>query len=228
MLVDECSMLTGTMVVAIIFFALIQATDRNVAFGGIAVVFFGDVGQLLPPKSKNYIWKSSLFLSGYKYCLKECKRQKQDEGFQSILQMLRKCQVDDADMKVRARDANREAIDCVNGLSQVFPAVNYPARNANGVAELNFDTNLPERLFVKVGTQVMVVARNLDAERGGSNGALAQVIAIGRDVIELQHKDNQSRKLVCRIQKCVPGTFYSKSQFPIVLAYASTVLKYKF
>lgn len=100
MLVDECSMLTGTMVVAIIFFALIQATDRNVAFGGIAVVFFGDVGQLLPPKSKNYIWKSSLFLSGYKYCLKECKRQKQDEGFQSILQMLRKCQVDDADMKV--------------------------------------------------------------------------------------------------------------------------------
>lgn len=51
------------------------------------------------------------------------------------------------------------------------------------------------------------------------------MIAIGRDVIELQHMDNQSRKLVRRIQECVPGTFYSRSQFPIVLAYASTIHK---
>lgn len=122
-------------------------------------------------------------------------RQKEDEDFQNILQMVRKCLVD-ADMKVvdfikqhcrdvapahwvnlfisnqRARDANREAIDCVNGLSQVFPAVDYPARNANAVAALNFVTNLPERLFVKVGARVMVV-RNLDVECGWSNGALA-------------------------------------------------------
>ncbi|GAN11543.1 hypothetical protein MAM1_0673d11109 [Mucor ambiguus] len=70
-----------------------------------------------------------------------------------------------------------------------------------------------------------MVVRNLDVERGWSNGALAQVIDISDGVIELMHLDNGSTKLVRRTQEYVPGTYYSRRQFPIVLAYASTIHK---
>ncbi|GAN11745.1 hypothetical protein MAM1_0880d11330 [Mucor ambiguus] len=68
-----------------------------------------------------------------------------------------------------------------------------------------------------------MVVRNLDIERGWSNGALAQVINMSDGVIELMPLDNGSTKLVRRKQEYVPGTYYSRRQFPIVLAYASTI-----
>lgn len=40
--------------------SLIQVTGRNCVFGGLAVILFGDVGQLLPVKSQEFIWKSRL------------------------------------------------------------------------------------------------------------------------------------------------------------------------
>lgn len=83
LLLDECSMLTSAVVEGI-FSGLMQATGRDVAFGGMAVVFFGDLGQLLPPKSKDYIWKYRLFLRGYKYSLTETMRHIEDEQFHEV------------------------------------------------------------------------------------------------------------------------------------------------
>ena len=57
-LIDEFSMISRECIENISS-ALIQVTGRNCVFGGIAVVFFGDVGQLLPiDKMQNFIWKS--------------------------------------------------------------------------------------------------------------------------------------------------------------------------
>lgn len=50
LLIDEFSML-GQPTLESISSALIQVTGQNMVFGGMAVVFFDDLGQLLPESS---------------------------------------------------------------------------------------------------------------------------------------------------------------------------------
>lgn len=143
LLIDEFSMLTRGVIEAISS-ALIQVTGVNGAFGGMAVIFFGDLAQLLPPKSKDFVWKSKLFLQGQKYSLVESMRQMGDERFQDILQMVRQYILDDDERKVAnfikerarmtppincvrlytrnamARSWNRDAIDMIPGELMTF------------------------------------------------------------------------------------------------------------
>jgi len=248
LLIDEFSMLTRATMEAISS-ALIQATGRRRAFGGVAVILFGDVAQLLPPKSRDYIWKSNLFVRLEKYTLLQSMRQEGDVGFQGILDLVRKCMVSD-DMRVvnfiktrvidyqsvpidcvrlytrnkSAREANRVAVDSLPGELITYASIDYPAGSKVAVAALNFETHLVEKLYVKVGAIVMLI-RNMDVERGWSNGSLARVVALSEDRMQLQHLENKTVKNVYRVQQSVAGTYYTRRQFPVSLAYALTIHK---
>lgn len=69
-LIDEVSMITKEMLESISS-ALIQVTGGNRVFGGVVIILFGELGQLLPVNSTDYIWNSRLFLQGYKYALRK-------------------------------------------------------------------------------------------------------------------------------------------------------------
>lgn len=70
-----------------------------------------------------------------------------------------------------------------------------------------------------------MLIRNMDVERGWSNGTLARVMAVSQDMIQLQHLENGTLKRVYRVQQSVAGTYYTRKQFPIMLAYALTIHK---
>jgi hypothetical protein len=247
-LIDEFSMLTRAVIEAISS-ALTGVTGRRKIFGGIAVIFFGDVAQLLPPKSMDYVWKSRIFIQLAKYTLVQSMRQEEDVGFQLVLDLVRKCMVD-VDMRVvdfiktrvieyqnvpsncvrlyttnsSARAANRVSVDQLSGELVTYTSVDYPAGNDTAVAALNFETHLVEKLYIKVDAIVMLI-RNMDVERGWSNGTLARVMAVSQDMIQLQHLENGTLKRVYRVQQSVAGTYYTRKQFPIMLAYALTIHK---
>lgn len=53
----------------------------------------------------------------------------------------------------------------------------------------------------------MMIARNLDVERGWSNGALVQVLSMSQDIIELKHADNESIRTMCQVHFTAEGNF---------------------
>lgn len=244
-LIDEVSMMTKGMLESIST-ALIQATGRSRAFGGVAFILFGDLGQLLPVNSTDYISNSRLILQGYKYFLRKNIRQQDDLDFQAILNLVRLARVEDDDTIVRfitsrmkrvpascvklftTRDmvsrGNRKALEDLPSELVRMDSIDYSKNNRNAINALNFESTMVERLYLKKGALVMVV-RNLDVANGWSNGTLGVVLEIGDDWIQVENVENLSKKTIRRVYDYVPGTVYSRRQYPLILSYASAIHK---
>lgn len=227
--------------------SLVQVTGSNRPFRGIAIILFGDVGQLLPIDSRvPKCWKSVLFKEAYKYTLKESMRQHGDLELQNVLNKIRLGDVcNDKDVvqfikkRIRAppsnavrlyvtrdlaRYANKAGLSNVEGEFTAIDSDDYPEVDRAGETCLNRETKLMKRLFVKLGATVMLT-HNLGVTKSWPNGALARLVSIHDDVLELGHCDNGNKKFVQKVQDYFPGTIYSRKQFPVTLAYASTIHK---
>lgn len=247
-LVDEFSMIPKN-VLHDISSALIQTTKRNQLFGGVAIIFFGDVGQLLSvQKSQGYVWDSPIWKLGNHYHLNQIMRQMDDEAFRHILQKVRKADYDEHVVqfindritpkriipihavrlyttRAYATHENNKALEDITQAPEiVFEAEDYPKQNRIATHALDRETRLVQRLKIKKGITVMII-HNLDVEHGWANGVLAKVIDSDAENVHLQHLANGQERWIQRIKDHVQGTIYSRKQFPIVVSMASTIGK---
>ncbi|CAO3613965.1 unnamed protein product [Mucor fragilis] len=245
LLIDEFSMLDNRKLESLSS-ALIQTTGRNMPFGGMATIFFGDVGQLLPEKKYGNVWDSRLFLQEPKYALRQNMRQQDDPNFITILNKIRRLDIeDDTDVvdfimsrvippppdcihlftsNEAAAYENRRQLRRIQGELCRFAAIDYPAKSNSAKTTLNLESNLSEIVYIKNDATVMLT-RNLDVPRGWSNGTLCIVKTIYMDAIVLEHMQTGSRKMIHRIQEYIPNTIYTRKQFPVRPAYAATIHK---
>lgn len=104
LLVDEVSMISGT---------LLSSMERTLSgathitgqvFGGIAMVFFGDFGQLGPinrsQKAIDWFWKSEFYKEFTRFDLITSCRQNTDKGFKKFLDGVRKGHLSRSNFKV--------------------------------------------------------------------------------------------------------------------------------
>ncbi|KAG0196046.1 hypothetical protein BGX33_002187, partial [Mortierella sp. NVP41] len=94
-LIDEASMISGMMLTALSD-ALQKAAevDRGISFDGFPVVMFGDFGQLGPINkaldTTDWLWKSDDYRSFQRMDLLQACRQSADPGFKSMLDDVRR------------------------------------------------------------------------------------------------------------------------------------------
>lgn len=244
-LIDEFSMISRE-VLERISSTFIQVTNRNMLFGGIPFIFFGDLGQLLPiNRNEGYIWESPIFQSTHKYNLTINIRQQNDAYFRQVLLSVRRGDFFENIVHfIRSRlvpknelppDAvrlyttrafvnheNNLAINQIPGDLKSFIATDYPSNNEFATRALNAESKLLSRLNIKVGCTVMLT-HNIDVENGWANGVLAIVKGTDEHNIHLQHTETLQERYIQRIQEYVYGSVYTRRQFPIVLAAACTI-----
>jgi hypothetical protein len=131
----------------------------------------------------------------------------------------------------QARRINESRLDALD-----TPAYTFAAEVKDDFPEYSFPTD--QRLILKKGAQVMFVKNDSSADKRYYNGKIGRVVAIGRELIEVQGKedgeiirvgreewtntkytiDAQTRELI----ESVEGTF---KQYPLKTAWAITVHK---
>ncbi|KAG0365870.1 hypothetical protein BGX24_003928 [Mortierella sp. AD032] len=115
-LIDEASMISGTMLTALS--SALQETGKvnnGVAFGGHSVIMFGDFGQLGPInkaiETTDWVWKSDVYRSFQRLDLLQACRQSGDSGFKLMLDHIRSGEVSAAMVSVflEIYDASKQA-----------------------------------------------------------------------------------------------------------------------
>jgi hypothetical protein len=89
------------------------------------------------------------------------------------------------------------------------------------------ETKLLERLFIKPNIPVMLI-HNLHVPTGWVDGTIAQRECTEEENICLKKRllnGNDAIYWIYRISRQVPGTSYTRTQFPIVSAFATTIHK---
>lgn len=235
--------------------ALIKTTQRTSLMGGIKTIFFGDIAQLLPVKKfkEGSIWQSSIYECVNRYNLSIAIRQK-DEDFIEILNKVRIYNFDKSVIEfINQRTVRKSELptcclrlyttrDRVNIANEVdfaaFPGEGFDIEaqdsyvGTKGTARLALkETRLLQILHLKVDMPVMLI-QNLNVSQGWVNGTLAMIEAIEEENICLKKTitdeyDNEREIIywVQRIIRQVPGTSYTRTQFPIVPAFASKIHK---
>lgn len=254
LLIDEYSMISAELV-QIINDALIKTTQRATLMGGIKTIFFGDIAQLLPVKKANEgsIWQSGIHDCVNRYNLNTHIRQ-QDEEFVNILNKVRVYDFDQSVIEFinrrtipksqlppcclrlyttreRVRTANETDFIAFPGDAQEIKAHDYYVGSKGTALHALKETRLLEILQLKENMPVMLI-QNLNVNLGWVNGTLATVEFVEEENICLKRTirdeyDNPKEVIywVQRITRQVPGTSYTRSQFPIVPAFASTIHK---
>lgn len=218
LIIDEISMVRADLLDAIEF-VLQQIRHNNEPFGGLQVIFIGDLFQL-PPVVKEDSWQilkeyydspfffdSQAWKNAYAFTieLKHIYRQ-QDERFINILNNVRNGEVDEFDLESLNNNYDRNA-DIYADEYITLCTHNYQADNINNTEleklrtkahtfkakiEGTFNENAfpaEQEITVKEGAQIMFV-RN-DAEDGKYfNGKLAKIISLGESYIKVQFTED--------------------------------------
>ena len=213
LIIDEISMVRADLLDAIEF-VLQQVRHNNEPFGGLQVIFIGDLFQL-PPVVKEDQWNflreyydSPFFFDSHAWKnanaftieLKHIYRQ-QDERFIQILNNVRNGEVDEFDLEELNKNYDRNA-DIQADEFITLCTHNYQADNINKTEleklrskEYTFQAKIEgtfnenafpadQKITIKEGAQIMFV-RN-DAEDGKYfNGKLAKVIHVGANTIKV-------------------------------------------
>lgn len=254
LLIDEYSMISAKLL-HIINDALIKTTQRATLMGGVKTIFFGDIAQLLPVKKdeEGSIWQSGIHDSVNRYNLNTHIRQ-QDEEFvdilnkirvynfdQSVIEFINKRTVSKSELppcclrlyttRERVKIANETDYAEFPGNAQEIKAYDHYVGTKGTALYALKETRLLEVLQLKENMPVMLI-QNLNVNLGWVNGTLATIEDIEEENICLKRTirdeyDNPKEVIywVQRITRQVPGTSYTRSQFPIVPAFASTIHK---
>ncbi|XP_022087806.1 ATP-dependent DNA helicase PIF1-like [Acanthaster planci] len=254
LVVDEISMIDGEL------FTKLEAIARavkgnNKPFGGIQLIVCGDFLQL-PPVTKPGEKRSFCFQSrAWHRCIQltmeltEVKRQ-EDPVFIDILQKIRigRCSQEVCDhLTVTAKHSidrngiiatklctHKADVDLLNqihlrkllGDPRVYQSLDS---DPNLVSVINSQCPVPQKLELRVGAQVML-AKNLDIQRGLVNGARGVVTGFGGGESGLPVV-----KFMCGIEQMVKmerwpiragaGITLSRTQLPLKLAWAISIHK---
>ena len=246
-LIDEFSMISKISLEEMST-AFIKVTNRNMLFGGIPTILFGDPGQLLPINKKNgYIWESEIFRHCCTFTLWESVRQQNEKEFQIILEKIRLAKMesdvvsflqsriylkrDIPDNAIRLYTSknlvNQENEKCLQHIASELitkNSIDYPSGDIRAVNTLDHESKLVQYLQLKVGATVMIT-HNLDVLNGWANGTLSRIIEINEDQVKLKNLNNNNEKYITRVQDYVHETVYSRRQFPFTLAFACTIHK---
>lgn len=235
--------------------ALIKTTQRATLMGGIKTIFFGDIAQLLPVKKikEGSIWQSGIHDCVNRYNLSTPIRQK-DETFvailnrvrvynfdQSVVEFINKRTVSKSELpacclrlyttRERVKIANEAEFSQFSGEALDIKAYDYYV-GTKGTAKIALkETRLLEVLQLKENMPVMLI-QNLNVPLGWVNGTIATIEVIEEENICLKKTirdeyDNPREVIywIQRITRQVPGTSYTRTQFPLVPAFASTIHK---
>ncbi|CAO3619298.1 unnamed protein product [Cunninghamella blakesleeana] len=252
LLIDEISMISGELLNKMDK-ALQIACRKNTPFGNIPVVFFGDFAQILPfSKDSNDtvslpmqsdIFKNICIEHVYHPC------RQTNLQFYEFLNLIRMNKLDDpivienlksrmlnnnqphsdsiviTSYKEGARQFNYEKLDLIKSEKKKYLSIDEKG-GMGSIADLALEeTSLEKCLEIKIGARVMIL-HNYDIQNGWVNGTLCTVQELENDAIRVFDINNPNKKfIISRITRTVPMTGYSRSQFPISLAWALTIHK---
>lgn len=249
LLIDEYSMISSKLLESVNE-ALIKTTQRSTIMGGIKTVFFGDIAQLLPiQKTEGLIWESEIYSASNKYSLIEPVRQKETAFIdildkvrnyifdESVIQFINKRTINKSNLPLfclrlyttreRVRLANEKDFKDFPGEGCYIEAFDSFVGSAASAKIALRETRLLERLMLKENMPVMLI-QNLNVSQGWVNGTIAVIEFIEEENICLRkHLSDGSDSIywIQRVSRQVPNTSYTRSQFPIVPAFASTIHK---
>ena len=261
LIIDECSMIPTEYYKILNDVFKIVRRNEKFSFGGVQIILAGDFFQLGPVQKRSVLpifmdplWKEMINETIF---LKEIYRQKSGD-FLSMLSKLRIGVVDREVSDLVSKTSNNKLVNEHGIKPTLLCACNVDVDKVNDTELMNLpgemveyksiDTNVyanqnpdalpfrtPERLRLKVGAQVMMVA-NVNPEVGFVNGARGVVTSItsqervmvrlltGREVSVYKYLqefdiDGCSHKVGAAVMKC------SRLQFPLKLAWAVTIHK---
>lgn len=253
LLVDEYSMISSKMLDSINE-ALIKSTQRSSIMGGVKTIFFGDIAQLLPvQKHEGTMWQSEIYNSVNRYNLADPIRQKEIRFIeildkvrlynfdQSVIEFINERTILKSNLPVyclrlyttrnRVRTANEKDYAEFPGEGYAIESHDTYIGTKGTASRALKDTRLLQFLYLKVDMPIMLI-QNLNTAHGWVNGTIATIEFIEDDNICLKKIIRNSDGLeeekiywIQRITRQVPGTSYTRSQFPIVPAFASTIHK---
>ncbi|KAG1050278.1 hypothetical protein G6F43_007437 [Rhizopus delemar] len=228
------------------FFGLTNGNNH----GWYQACFFGDVAQLLPIQQKEgKVWESEIFNAVPRYSLHNPVRQ-QDERFIEILNKVRNYQFDESVVafinersvhmsqlplsclrlyttRQRVASANEKDYAEFPDTGTEFQAHDSYVGNQRTAKIALRETRLLECLFIKPNMQVMLI-HNLYIPTVWVNGTIALVEYMKEEDISLKKRlpnGNDAIYWIQRINRQVPGTSYTRTQFPIVPDFATTIYK---
>lgn len=127
----------------------------------------------------------------------------------------------------RVRTANKKDYQEFPGEGKTYAADDSFVGNKGTAKVALRETRLLDSLQLKLNMPVMLI-HNLNVSEGWVNGSIATIEYMEEENICLRKRlENGSDSIywIQRILRQVPNTSYTRSQFPIVPAFASTILK---
>jgi hypothetical protein len=213
LIIDEVSMLRADVLDAIDFMLKLVRRQYNLPFGGVQVLFIGDLSQL-PPVIKEHEWQElKAFYAGPFFFQAQVLQQhppvyieldkvyrQRDEQFVQLLNRLRENILlkDDAELlntyyspqqtdeRIRMTTHNAKA-DAIN-MKQLH-ALPTPSRMYNATVTGEFPDNLlplDKALELRVGARVMFCRNDASPQRMYYNGKLATVVETAKDRLVVQ------------------------------------------
>ena len=261
-IIDEISMVRADVLDFLDEFLRLNC-HRDKPFGGKRIIMFGDLDQLPPvvtDKDAEFIstlYKSPYFFSAtsirgcgmkVKY-LHTIHRQKNDQGFITLLNAIKRNEITDEQIneinrRVTRNETNKLTITATN---QVADFINreqlskLPSEMFTYQASSNGDFNstyvpAPVELKLKIGAQVVHLTN--DSERGLVNGSRGVVVGLSdksivvkftgkEEVTEIGRYtwENKKLKFVSHQQEITENVVGDFTQFPLKLGFASTTHK---
>ena len=248
LIIDEVSMLDGHVLDAVDAIAR-ACKDTTKPFGGLQVVLSGDLFQL-PPVTRSgepfFVFNSEAWKSmSLKICYLEEQHRQDDSNLLGILNAIRSDSVDETHFEelserikpapggediiklyahnARVNDINKTELDKLKTEAKTYDVTSRGRQKA--VESLANRCLAPERLMLKVGSEVMFVANN--PAKHFYNGTLGKVVKFnsdGKPVIQ-----TKQRVITADVHtwKTEDGdkTIAEITQLPLRLAWAITIHK---
>lgn len=223
LIIDEVSMLRADLLDAIDW-TLRRVRNINQAFGGVQVLFIGDLHQL-PPVVKNNEWKelSKYYAGAFFFHAKVIEEQaplmielktiyrQQDEQFINLLNHLRENKISPQDITLLnqyvRKDLGEDLKDYITLTTHNHKAdqinqrelqkLNVEATIYNAEVTGDFPLHIypiEEQLALKVGAQVMFVKNDISFEKNFFNGKIGVIDALDIDEISV-HFPEENRSI---------------------------------
>lgn len=211
--IDEVSMVRADLMDGIDYALRINRDEMEKAFGGVQMIFFGDLFQLSPVADKEsreileeiyespYFFHSKVFTGiDFNFFELEKNYRQSDEKFITLLNKFRTNECENDDVKLLNERLDKKAIDEKDGrviltaTNNVASEINYkrlselPGKKHKYEATINGD--FEEKVYptdasleLKKGAQIMLI-RNDPAKRW-VNGTIAEVSDLHDDIVEV-------------------------------------------
>ena len=252
LVIDECSMLNSET------FDLLNKLCKyyrrsDEFFGGIKVIFCGDVMQLSPVKGKLFMFSDAFSIKNFDVHTFYSPKRYPDTNFFSLLMRIRRNEMTDQDVKMLEKkaksfvpqniagmevkptvlrsknaDVDSENVRELNKLTTpafIYKAKDiYPAQDKENNTKL-LDLMAKREVVLKVGAQVMHTVNNVTL--GLVNGSRGVVISLNRDEVTVRYHDGLVIPHIRHnfTNRVSKSVTIMRQQFPFILAWCTTIHK---